>query len=794
MGRTWNARNNDATMKVTPEVRASTDLLAACTVLAECSQQFEHEPLKGAMRGAVDMLLAHIECQCRASVEFLLSGLGTSCEPRDVQFDKLWSLRKLGRRSQAANRWILELGGPALIASAVAAHPDYDELKEEAIWLIHDIGGLEAVSEMLSHSSPAVQAAAIWVVYDRAKDRCEQERKKGEEWMEGGRLVILLLDVMSRARSGHVSVEVLWGCCSVLRTLIFTQPCRRNLFLAQGGSEAVLHSLRKGHGAGKDGVELLVAAARLVSVVAEGHLQATQQLCSLGVLQALVGDGLAALHTKAAEDVLWVIGQMSGVSSVVEAMRQASMSPTSLHGGLAVLSEIAWKHVDEVQLATYPQLAPILLQIATACERLNVPKDSGKRSHDDLPLALKSLGGVLHGLAPHVGPGAWSVLDDGVALLGQALGQTSDAIVVQAAAESIGRIAMASHSWQSHLRNLLGTLSSRLRTPTTGNGRMKKYLFWATAAIAGVPAVVHEMQAQKDSAKIQDAALCSMIDLLDENLDGSFSLICPERGVAASLVNQGDQAHVLVAMGVVVEAMRSHCAFLPVQFRGSRALGLLHGLMPGVAEVAPEVMDVVLGALWRHPLEPKVAHGSCSALRTFLEPRRKSDGSVGSDGGVVGRAVDMMRSRGAEASLRQVTQNFRAPKRESDAEYLFDTLENAIFVLCFLDGISETVHTLVAGEGASAHLRASGLKALFELARTFPELFPAPKAAEVAQIAAQLQKGATGGVDVQQHAELLNGLLSRIVQQQGLTTPLVCAHPLPSGDGPSLAAAVVLCT
>ena len=72
MGRTWNARNNDATMKVTPEVRASTDLLAACTVLAECSQQFEHEPLKA--RSCANLWWA-IMCRSSSYVLWFLSGV-----------------------------------------------------------------------------------------------------------------------------------------------------------------------------------------------------------------------------------------------------------------------------------------------------------------------------------------------------------------------------------------------------------------------------------------------------------------------------------------------------------------------------------------------------------------------------------------------------------------------------------------------------------------------------------------------------------------------------------------------
>mmetsp|Transcript_44106 Transcript_44106/g.116679 ORF Transcript_44106/g.116679 Transcript_44106/m.116679 type:complete len:752 (-) Transcript_44106:97-2352(-) len=742
------------------------DLLEACKIMAECSVQYEHEPLKGAMRGVVTTLLAHIESQCRASVQYLLQGLGSTCEGRDLQFEKLWSLHKLGRRSYVAKEWILELGGPAVIASALAAYPDFDELREEGMWLIHDISGVTGVAEMINHGSPAVQAAAVWVVSDRAKIHCDLERESGNEWHEAVDLVAFLHTVLARPQSGQTTVEVLRGCCTALRSLISAQPIRGTLFLQRSGCETLVNTLRTAHASGQNGQELLAATARLVAVIAEGNLQATRQLCQHGILEALVGEGLGALHSTAAQDVMWVIGQLSGALSVVQAIVKVASPPLSshsvlaVHGGLAVLAEIVWQPSDEA-CETFPHIAPTLLNVAQAYR--------GKSGAEGtFALALKSLGGVLCSLSARAGPGRWNVVDEGVNLLAESVGHV-DTSVVQEAVESLGRIAMAAPAWQGHLKNLMGALSNRLRVPAT-EWRLKKYLFWATAAIAGIPAVVLEMQAQQSCPKVQDAAICSIIDLLDDNLDGEFSLT----STAASAAHARD--HVLDAMTVVLEAMRLHVSFLPVQYRGCHALGLLQGLMQSGVEVPDKVLDTVLGALWRHPLDFRVVRGVCFSLRAFLEPRRGVGGAE-PDGSTVGRTVVMLRAKGASPGVQQIVEHFSKPPREGETvdEELFDTLEDALYVLTHLDGVSETVQVLVSSGPDAELLRASGLKALFELGRFFPELFVGPVADEVAAAAEILQtdnRNAGINVTTQRHAELLKGLVWSASQPR---FPRVCS-------------------
>jgi hypothetical protein len=372
--------------------------------------------------------------------------------------------------------------------------------------------------------------------------------------------------------------------------------------------------------------------------------------------------------------------------------------------------------------------------------------------------AVKALGGVIHGLAPHVAPGAWPVADESVSFLVEAMSPHLDGAVVAAAAECIGRIAVDAPAWRHPLKGGLGAVVAQLRAPTDDNRKLQnhlqKYLFWAAAAIAGLPVILQEMRHQKESWIVQDAAICSIIDILDGNLDGEFSLSGTEEAADA---RQG--IHVPEAITVVVEAMRYHSTFVTLQYRGSHALGLLNGLLPVEAEVPTLAVEAVIPALWRHPGEFNVVSGVTKALRAFLEPRagrdRKRSDAVATN---VGRVVALLRQHNIMASLRQILTSFCNTGMEDGAELLEDTL----FVLGLTEGVSTIVKDLQQLSGNSPMLAAAGLKAIFELGQLFPESLATPNvAAEVNALIEALARNAASAGDsgIQRNAEMLHGLL-----------------------------------
>jgi len=210
-------------------------------------------------------------------------------------------------------------------------------------------------------------------------------------------------------------------------------------------------------------------------------------------------------------------------------------------------------------------------------------------------------------------------------------------------------------------------------------------------------------------------------------------------------------------MKTVVEAMRSHRRSLPVQYRGAHALGILYGILPEGSEVPSEVMEVVLAAWWRNPVHVRVGAGVCSAFRAFLPPAR--------GGGTerIANVLAMMRAQDIGSSLKQALESFPesyTPKNVENEE-IHELLEDSAYVLGVLEGPVAVLEVL--GKSTFPAVQSCGLKALCELCRAFPELFPEAVAANVVNASATLAR-ASQGDGVQSHAELLLGLLRALGQ------------------------------
>jgi len=416
--------------------------------------------------------------------------------------------------------------------------------------------------------------------------------------------------------------------------------------------------------------------------------------------------------------------------------------PKSIHG-LSVLAELLWQPSEENH-RTLVQVAPAVLALAQTCLTMDVPAA-------DFALAMKSLGGVLHTLAPHVNPGTWEVADRGMQMLAEAVNR--EATIAQEAVECLGKIAAMTPAWRRPLEGTLGIICQRIRSPMQAGdrGRLKKYLFWAMAAIAGLPAVIIEMRSQQQNPAVQDAAICAIIDIFDDNLDGEFCLK-GEKDDGQVVTSQVQEA-----MVGVVEAMRQHLSCLPVQYRGAHALGVLFGLLPEGSEVPPEVIEVVLAAWWRNPTNVRVGSGVCTAFRAFLSPTRGCGTSA------IAGALSILRAQDVAPSLRHALQN--APDSsgsDGDNEDERNLLEGAAYALGLLEGPEAVLEILYASPLSSA--AASGLKALCELGRAFPELFPAAIAAKVVSASEELALTNGTDADVRCHGELLRGLMRSMGQ------------------------------
>jgi hypothetical protein len=732
---------------------ASADIIAAVEALTDCASRLENEPLKGTVASATRTLVGAIEGHCRELVRGLLEGLRQSGDSAEVAHDKVWTLRLMGKRSEATRRWILDAGGMEAVWQAMAAHPGHEELQKEGAWLVYVLHGVDGFRMLLQtgRDRPAVLRAVAWAVYDLASTR-----PSPLDWPEAEDLVLGFLEGLKQSLA---SLELLWACCSALRFLIDSMPCRGTTFVKNGGAKAVLDALAVGREAGPDGESVLVAGMQLINALVEGNAFAAQCLRSLGALDCLVAYGLC-LPGKVMDQTMWTLGQVGGVLAVLQVMSRAGDSGIC-SAGLAAMSKLAWmsERLEDTFQQQLPQAAEALVPLSR--------RVAAERPAEDLVYTLEALGGVLHDLTPQMPPGSSQVLDSGVAMLIDAVAPQCHELVAQAGVASIGHIAMTSPPWRGPLRAVMPHMALRMREPSEREENMKhqKSLFWASAAISGLPVVLDQMASQPNSPNVQDAGISAIMDLLEDPADQ-----VGDRPAVAKVDSLVEPQHVPKAIETIVGAMKLHRSQVRIQWFGCLALGQLHGCMESGAEVPPEVIDSALAALRWHPEEYKVVGGACRALRTFVEPRsgRESASSLA----VSTRVLAALQGRDASASLCKSLERFRS---FTDKEML----EDAIYALAVIDGIPTALKALEACEGKYRCLCSAGIGALFELCRTFPRLQGAHReeiqrvlGAIVVEVRTACEAAAAGGgviapdeeaevADLVRRAELLGGLLTQ---------------------------------
>lgn len=690
--------------------KAATDVLAAAGALVECSTQLENEPLRGAVGNSTMQLVGHIERHCRELVDALVKGAAEGSKCADVAYDNLWALRLMGKRSEVTRSWITEAGGMDAVSRVMATHPGHAKLQKEGSWLVYVLGGVDGLTELLrrSRGCPAPQEAACWAIYDLALKQRDRSLAGVSEWEQADALVALLLQVLQEQPA---QLNLMWASCSALRLLVERQPCRGSIFVQHGGAEALLAALRTGQSAGPAGESLLVAGMQLITALVDGNAQAAQRLRSAGALDTLVACGLS-LPGKVTDETMWTLGQVGGILAVLQVMSRAPEESEAVHSGLAAIAKLTWLPLEDSLLQQFPQAAEALLNIA---RRMESKSDMAER-------VMQALGGVLHVLAPCVQPGAWKVVDEGVNLLIEGVGPNSGVLVAQAAVASMGHIAAHAPVWRKSLQRALAGIGERMRLTEHSeddsvfeSAKHQRNLFWTSAVIAGLPMVLDEMRSQANSPQVQDAAVSAIIDILEDNADGI------EHGCSI------EPHQVPRAISTVAAAMRAHGMQVRLQWCGCHALGLLHQALPSSEEVPPEALESVLASMKRHPSDYKVSCGACTALRLFLEPRQGRESQAAR--AVSSQVVGVLRSRDVASTLRKLLQEFSDTNNK-------ELLEDAIYVLGLVDGISALLRVLTCSNSSCLGLRSAGLKSLFELVRTFPSLLvPGPLVAEVHAVA-----------------------------------------------------------
>lgn len=769
------------------EMRTRTAAGAAID-FAMCVEHVENEELRAAASLLCVEGLAALEAYGQRCAQFLLSALQRAASAGSSTMNEvLWMLQRFAQRNDCCKSWLLAGGGVDVIHAALLLRPGDQTLAEAGARLAYTLDGLRGLADLLcrsrgssSREHVAVRVAVSWAVYELV--RVARESGAGPR-AEGGSILAVLMEAM-----GHESTpaEGQWACCAALDSLVKEEPRLGTLFLERGGAAMLMRALRAGGSMGQQGEDFRRAAAYLITSLSDGNQQAVNALCAEGAVQVLSEAGLQGSGMDVAAS-MWALGSLGGIGTVLEAMsRQGANRPAVLHGGLLALCDCAWNGaVDREELSRLPVALALLLECWAQEEA-----SPGTFSFQECATAL---GSVLAALAPHVPPGRLADVDRGVEVLlkciqatpalaasakassSEVAGQPSEAggsgsqddnsLAAEKAAEAIGRIALGAPEWRQALRTCgaLEALVGWIR----GSGvprRLQKYLFWAAAAVAGLPLVINELRLQMSCVEAVDAGLCTIIDIVDDDIDDEYALAGVERCA---------ETDVPALLGLVIECMRTHPGAPEVQSRACHCVGLLVPLVralpagTGAAAAAAAAPAPVAAAARRFPRRQDVVRGACAALRALFSltpppPQAAAGGGSSEDsssGPFQAVALALQEEGCADCAL-------EALDAFSCSQGAEDLLEDAAAALALGSGMETVLPKLVDAPQGSP-IREGGLKGLFEVARTDLRVFrgdPAivKAAAEVCtQLASEEPTGEEAG-RVREVAALLAGLCSRV--------------------------------
>mmetsp|Transcript_48696 Transcript_48696/g.155631 ORF Transcript_48696/g.155631 Transcript_48696/m.155631 type:complete len:732 (+) Transcript_48696:98-2293(+) len=663
--------------------------------LAKLTLQLSYEQLQVAAAQITLEGLRLCEQYAQRSVQLLVEALRTPQNRPELAADAAWMLHKLTQRCDVTRQWTLDAGGLAVVRQALAAHPTHNDLVQCSVGIVHSLEGLQGLASLLSSGAggegaqlpDSVLAAVVWSVHDLMK----QERGSAE-------LALLLrLVVQLLAQRSH-DLEVRSACCAALDAMVHEDPRLGGLLIDLGGAPLLLETLRHARELGSSGAELVQACVGALASLAGGSAMQAEALRQHGAVQALAQCGVRGEGGKDEEAAVWAVGHLAGIGTVLQCMSQSSASQAAIRGGLDAVTELACQAAAPSELACLPGALQALLALL---QQVTAPA-SHMRCRKKCIAAICS---TVIGMAPHAEPGQLPELDHAVMglmeLQTKDLSQDVDIDIAEMTLESLGRLVLIKTAWHEHLRRCGAEeiFAQRIRSGRS-HRRLLKYAFWAAAALSGLPFVCRELRLHLRSAETIDAAFCTIIDILDDDLEGDWVLKdakrCPEEGVPSVL-------------RLLAEAMQGYLSDTTLQSRGCHCIGLLVALAP-LGDAPPEAITAVFTAARRHPRCPHVVRDACYAFHTLLEPSG---------------------SGGAEQALQEARETLAVALREGGADAIAsqalvdhadasnaELLEEAVIVLCGLCGVGQALKALSdAGPGP---VRTIGVKAIAEFGRHQP--------------------------------------------------------------------------
>jgi hypothetical protein len=571
------------------------------------------------------------------------------------------------------------------------------------------------------------------VIYEVFREDCKRGKQLPAE-----------TPVLLRLILGHLShrpdnKEVVEACCKLLEVIVKQDADAGKAFVNLGGTPLIVQALSKAASWSCD--NLIHACAGIFAVIVHGSSEMRVVVCQQGVVDTLLSLSMRGRGTTAEEKAMFVFGQLAGLQRVVEAMQQAPTLPALVRGGLSVIPELVSQARESNELQQLPGLLEGLLKLRIDAESpCPVVKCKGR--------CLVAICSVICCLTVYAEPGQVAVLDKAVLIFVKDLSsELSDdsGHMIENVLETLGRVALVSSPWHECLcsEGIPHALRMMVRR-CDGRGRLVKYCFWCAAAISGLPFVVEELRLKMDRADVVDAAFCSMIDILDDDVEGDWALKgaekCSEAGVGCLL-------------SLVAEAMRKHTEQRLLQSRGCHCNSLLFCLVPPGA-VPYESVCVVLVAVRLHGYDRIVVREAFAALRALLELSIRAHNTYDV-------LVKYWREEGVPAIVEKALRDFMDMNEP-------DLLEDAVMLLCVLDGMNFALQKLL--KTRSMGIRTNGVKALFELGRLKPCIIDG-NAAEVKKAVAVLLEEHRGQIELERNAQLLVGLCDYLTSQVSAFVP-----------------------
>jgi len=703
----------------------------------DLSEQLQCTQLKGIVITKALEGLQLCEAHARACIAVLIEVLKTSNQlAEEVVLEAVWMLHTLVRRCSPTRPWVQESGALQLLVLVMRKYIKNANLCLCGAWIMYDCAKYQGLMELLSHEADpqaagngslagGIVAAVSWVVY-------EVIEKEGGYFERGEQATVeratMLRLIASKWATHMQDAEVRGASASAVDALLQAQPELTGLFIDLKGPTIVVEALRLSTDVNKWTNDTVRSCSRTLSLLAKGSTQQLRIMHECGTCEALYRLSTRGAGNQAEEMAMYALGQLAGLAGVMKTMTEASTSPAVIRGSLDYITEMAGELSEPSDITLLPVILEGLLRLKQQSD-MAVAGEAGPGVVKCRRRCVAAMSSVLTVLASHIQPGQHATVEQAVATLRTVLQNTSvdSEEEPETAAEGLGRMALASQAWRQALlkQGVVETLSSRIPL-LISDRRLLKYFFWSAAAFAGLDWVMAELQRSVQSADIADAAFCTVIDILDSDVEGEWAL---------SAAQQGAEAAQSQLLQLVAETTHLHANDSNLQFRGCKCIAhLFQHTAPGAGY--QQGLNSILRALQRHRDNTGVVREGYFALRTSLE----------------GQAAETIENFLRQEGMAKLAQQTMIDFADCDAELT----EHVVFVLAAVAGIDASLKALMDVRQHAA--RTSGSKGLFEFCRQRPGLMTAEDRTMILCRANEMVASRPGDEVLRQNAALLVGI------------------------------------